>query len=89
MNTLTQKDLTESEQRQLNALLAQARKAHERELTNAERNKIKDDFFAEIGEQREKTATKNRAERKRLKASAPSTSATFDWTARTHPRGRR
>lgn len=88
MKRITQKEMTESEQRQLKTLLDQARKAHGRPLTNAENNRIKDDYITELMTEREKLAAKARAERKRLKAT-PSTTASFNWTASMHPRGRR
>ncbi len=88
MKRLTQQDMTESEQRELKTLLDQSRKAQGRDLTNSETNKIKDNYIDKLMEEKEKVAAKARAEKRRAKA-VPSTSATYDWTARTHPRGRR
>lgn len=88
MKRLTQQDMTESEQRELKTLLDKARKAQGRELTNSENNRIKDDYIDKLMAEKEKVAAKARAEKRRNKA-VPSTSATYDWTARTHPRGRR
>jgi hypothetical protein len=88
MKRLTQQDMTESEQRELKTLTDKSRKAQGRELTNSETNRIKDNFIDKLMEEKEKVAAKARAEKRRAKA-VPSTSATYDWTARTHPRGRR
>lgn len=88
MKRLTQQDMTESEQRELKTLLDQSRKAQGRDLTNSETNRIKDNYIDKLMEEKEKVAAKARAEKRRLKA-VPSSSATYDWTARTHPRGRR
>jgi len=90
MKRLTQQDMTESEQRELKTQLDRARKAQGRELTNSENNRIKDDYIDTLMAEKEKVASKARAEKRPAKANAtPSTSATYDWTARTHPRGRR
>jgi len=88
MKRLTQQDMTESEQRELKTLLDQSRKAQGRDLTNSETNRIKDNYIDKLMEEKEKVAAKARAEKRRAKA-VPSTTATYDWTARTHPRGRR
>lgn len=88
MKRLTQQDMTESEQRELKTLIDQSRKAQGRDLTNSEINRIKDNYIDKLMEEKEKVAAKARAEKRRAKA-VPSTSATYDWTARTHPRGRR
>ncbi|MGY3100477.1 hypothetical protein ACVWVV_001682 [Ewingella americana] len=69
-------------------LLDQSRKAQGRDLTNSETNRIKDNYIDKLMEEKEKVAAKARAEKRRLKA-VPSSTATYDWTARTHPRGRR
>ncbi|MDR3434766.1 MAG: DUF3811 domain-containing protein [Rouxiella aceris] len=90
MKRITQQDMAESEQRELKTQLDRARKTQGRDLTNSEINRIKDDYIDRLMEEREKVASKARAEKRREKANAtPSTSATYDWTARTHPRGRR
>lgn len=90
MKRLTQQDMTESEQRELKTLLDRGRKAQGRDLTNSETNRIKDDYVDKLMAEREKEASKVRAEKRRAKINAtPSTSATYNWTASTHPRGRR
>jgi len=90
MKRLTQQDMTESEQRELKTLLDRGRKAQGRDLTNSETNRIKDDYVDKLMAEREKAASKIRAEKRRAKINAtPSTSATYNWTASTHPRGRR
>jgi len=88
MKRLTQQDMTESEQRELKTLLDQSRKAQGRDLTNSETNRIKDNYIDKLMEEKEKVAAKARAEKRRLKA-VPSSTATYDSTARTQPRGRR
>lgn len=45
---VTQKEMTDSEQRELKTLLDRARKSHGRALTNAEANRIKDEFSARL-----------------------------------------
>ncbi len=85
---LTQKDMTESEQRQLKTLLDQARKSHGRPLTNSENNRIKDDYIAKLTAEREVIAKKTRAEQKKKKLK-PDISSTYEWSANMHSRGRR
>lgn len=85
---LTQKDMTESEQRQLKTLLDQARIAHGRPLTNSENNHIKDDYINKLMAERELIAKQLRAEKKKKKLK-PDISATYEWSANMHSRGRR
>ncbi|KAA9001884.1 DUF3811 domain-containing protein [Affinibrenneria salicis] len=88
MAKLTQKDMTESEQRQLKTLLDQARKQHGRPLTNSESNHIKDDYIDKLMKEREVVARQARAEQKKNKFK-PDTSATYEWSSSTNWRGRR
>lgn len=60
MPRLTQKDMTESEQRQLKTLLDQERKKRGRTLTNAENNRIKDDYIDKLMKEREAGLAQNR-----------------------------
>ncbi|HAF52062.1 MAG TPA: hypothetical protein DCL03_07015, partial [Leclercia adecarboxylata] len=61
---LTQKDMTESEQRELKTLLDRARIAHGRLLTNAETNHVKKEYIDKLMAQREQDAKKARKLRK-------------------------
>ncbi len=88
MPRLTQKDMTESEQRQLKTLLDQERKKRGRTLTNAENNRIKDDYIDKLMKEREAAAKQARAEQKKNKFK-PDANATYEWSANTHVRGRR
>ncbi|MCG8707774.1 DUF3811 domain-containing protein [Brenneria sp. 4F2] len=88
MPRLTQKDMTEQEQRQLKTLLDQERKKHGRLLTNSESNHIKDDYIDNLMKEREVAAKQLRAEKKKNKFK-PDTSATYSWSANTSLRGRR
>ena len=45
---LTQKDMTEAEQRELKTLLDRARIAHGRTLTNAETNQVKKEYIDKL-----------------------------------------
>ncbi len=85
---LTQQDMTESEQRQLKTLLDQARKANGRPLTNSENNHIKDDYIDKLMAERELVTKKVRTEHKQKKIK-PDISATYEWSANMHTRGRR
>ncbi|AUH00740.1 DUF3811 domain-containing protein [Pectobacteriaceae bacterium CE70] len=85
---LTQKDMTESEQRQLKTLLDQERKKHGRPLTNSENNHIKDDYIDNLMKERETAAKQLTARRKKNKFK-PDTSVTYEWSANIHLRGRR
>lgn len=88
MPRLTQKDMTESEQRQLKTLLDQERKKRGRPLTNAENNHIKDDFIDKLMKERDVKARQMRAEKKKNKFK-PDETATYEWSASTNTRGRR
>ncbi|MGX8942418.1 DUF3811 domain-containing protein [Symbiopectobacterium sp. Eva_TO] len=88
MPRLTQKDMTESEQRQLKTLLDQERKKRGRTLTNAENNRIKNDYIDKLMKEREAAAKQVRAEQKKNKFK-PDANATYEWSANTHVRGRR
>jgi len=85
---LTQKDMTESEQRELKTLLDRARIAHGRTLTNAETNQVKKEYIDKLMAQREVEAKKAR-KLKKAQAYKPDTESTFSWSAHTSPRGRR
>ncbi|WP_312156391.1 DUF3811 domain-containing protein [Lelliottia nimipressuralis] len=85
---LTQKDMTESEQRDLKTLLDRARIAHGRTLTNAETNQVKKEYVDKLMAQREVEAKKAR-KLKKAQAYKPDTESTFSWSANTSPRGRR
>ena len=50
---LTQKDMTEAEQRELKTLLDRARIAHGRTLTNAETNQVKKEYIDKLMAQRD------------------------------------
>ncbi|MFC3395588.1 DUF3811 domain-containing protein [Brenneria rubrifaciens] len=88
MSRLTQKDMTESEQRQLKTLLDQERKKLGRPLTNSENNHIKHDYIDKLTQEREAEAKKSRAEKKKNKFK-PDASTTYEWSANTNLRGRR
>jgi topoisomerase IA-like protein len=85
---LTQKEMTESEQRELKTLLDRARIAHGRLLTNAETNHIKKEYIDKLMAEREATAKKAR-QLKKKQAYKPDENATFSWSANTSTRGRR
>ena len=85
---LTQKDMTEAEQRELKTLLDRARIAHGRTLTNAETNQVKKEYIDKLMAQRE-AATKKARKLKKEQAYKPDTEATFSWSATTSTRGRR
>jgi hypothetical protein len=57
---LTQKDMTEAEQRELKTLLDRARIAHGRTLTNAETNQVKKEYIDKLMAQRDAEAKKAR-----------------------------
>ncbi|MBJ7220813.1 MULTISPECIES: DUF3811 domain-containing protein [unclassified Brenneria] len=88
MPRLTQKDMTESEQRQLKTLLDQERKKHGRPLTNSESNHIKDDYIDKLMKEREAIARQARAEKKKNKFK-PDIAATYEWSSSTNLRGPR
>ncbi|WP_312996878.1 DUF3811 domain-containing protein [Leclercia sp.] len=85
---LTQKEMTESEQRELKTLLDRARIAHGRLLTNAETNHVKKDYIDKLMAQREVEAKKAR-KLKKEQAYKVDKEATFSWSASTLTRGRR
>lgn len=85
---LTQKEMTESEQRELKTLLDRARIAHGRPLTNSETNHVKNEYIDKLMAEREKAAKQARAIKKK-QALKPDTSSTFSWSATTHTRGKR
>lgn len=84
---LTQKDMTEAEQRELKTLLDRARIAHGRTLTNAETNQVKKEYIDKLMAQREAAAKSPQAEKEQ--AYKPDAEATFSWSANTSTRGRR
>ncbi|CAK8738455.1 hypothetical protein SODG_002091 [Sodalis praecaptivus] len=61
---LTQKEMTDSERREVKTLLDRTRKAHGRPLTNGESNRIKDEFIARLTAEREAAAKQARAAKK-------------------------
>ncbi len=73
---LTQKDMTEAEQRELKTLLDRARIAHGRTLTNAETNQVKKEYIDKLMAQREAAAKKAR-KLKKEQAYKPDAEATF------------
>ncbi|QEQ46122.1 DUF3811 domain-containing protein [Enterobacter hormaechei] len=86
---LTQKDMTEAEQRELKTLLDRARIAHGRTLTNAETNQVKKEYIDKLMAQRDAAAKKARKLKKKEQAYKPDAEATFSWSASTSTRGRR
>ncbi|MCU6676155.1 DUF3811 domain-containing protein [Leclercia tamurae] len=85
---LTQKEMTESEQRELKTLLDRARIAHGRLLTNAETNHVKKEYIDKLMAQRDVEAKKAR-KLKKEQAYKVDKEATFSWSASTPTRGRR
>lgn len=85
---LTQKEMTESEQRELKTLLDRARIAHGRPLSNSETNHVKKEYIDKLMAQREATAKKAR-QIKKQQAYKPDENSTFSWSATTLTRGRR
>ncbi|HBI11687.1 MAG TPA: hypothetical protein DDY57_16455 [Franconibacter pulveris] len=85
---LTQKEMTESEQRELKTLLDRARIAHGRTLTNAEANHIKKEYIDKLMAQRE-LAAKQARKLKKQQAYKPDSESTFSWSPSTPARGRR
>ena len=83
---ITQKEMTEREQRELKTLLDRARIAHGRVLTNSETNSIKKDYIDKLMVEREAEAKKARQLKKAYK---PDPEASFSWSANTSTRGRR
>lgn len=76
---LTQKDMTEAEQRELKTLLDRARIAHGRTLTNAETNQVKKEYIDKLMAQRDAAAKKAR-KLKKEQAYKPDAEATFSWS---------
>lgn len=60
---ITQKEMTEREQRELKTLLDRARIAHGRPLSNAETNSVKKEYIDKLMAQREAEAKKARREK--------------------------
>ena len=85
---LTQKDMTDAEQRELKTLLDRARIAHGRTLTNAETNQVKKEYIDKLMVQREAEAKKARQVKKQ-QAYKPDSESSFSWSANTPTRGRR
>ncbi|HCW96196.1 MAG TPA: hypothetical protein DHU88_10840 [Pseudomonas sp.] len=85
---LTQKEMTESEQRELKTLLDRARIAHGRPLTNSEANHVKKEYIDKLMAQRE-LAAKQARQLKKKQAYKPDSESTFSWSANTPVRGRR
>ena len=85
---LTQKEMTESEQRELKTLLDRARIAHGRPLTNSEANHVKKEYIDKLMAQREQAAKQARKIKKQ-QAYKPGSESTFSWSASTPVRGRR
>ncbi|ANI85029.1 MULTISPECIES: DUF3811 domain-containing protein [Kosakonia] len=88
LTRLTQKEMTESEQRELKTLLDRARIAHGRPLSNSEANHVKKEYIDKLMEQREAEVKKARKVKKQ-QAYKPDESTTFSWSANTSTRGRR
>ncbi len=82
---ITQKEMTEREQRELKTLLDRARIAHGRPLSNAETNSVKKEYIDKLMAQREAEAKKARQVRKQ-QAYKTDKEATFSWSANTRPR---
>lgn len=89
MSRLTQKDMTESEQRQLKTLLDQERKKHGRPLTNSEYNHIKDDYIDTLMAERESIAKQLHTTKKKKVKFKPDISKTYSWSSHTNVRGYR
>ncbi len=83
---ITQKEMTEREQRELKTLLDRARIAHGRVLTNSETNSIKKDYIDKLMVEREAEAKKAR-QLKKKQAYKPDPEASFSWSANTSTRG--
>ena len=85
---ITQKEMTEREQRELKTLLDRARIAHGRLLTNAEPNTIQKESIDKLMAWRDAEANKARHWKKK-QAYKPDSEASFSWSANTPTRGRR
>ncbi len=73
---ITQKEMTEREQRELKTLLDRARIAHGRVLTNSETNSIKKEYIDKLMVEREAEAKKAR-QLKKKQAYKPDPEASF------------
>lgn len=73
---ITQKEMTEREQRELKTLLDRARIAHGRPLTNSETNSVKKEYIDKLMALREAEAKKAR-QLKKKQAYKPDTEASF------------
>ena len=73
---ITQKEMTEREQRELKTLLDRARIAHGRPLTNAETNAVKKEYIDKLMVLREAEAKKAR-QLKKKQAYKPDSEASF------------
>ncbi|STW65995.1 YjbD family (DUF3811) [Klebsiella michiganensis] len=73
---ITQKEMTEREQRELKTLLDRARIAHGRPLTNAETNSVKKEYIDKLMALREAEAKKAR-QLKKKQAYKPDAEASF------------
>ena len=80
---ITQKEMTEREQRELKTLLDRARIAHGRPLTNAETNAVKKEYIDKL------MVLKKARQLKKKQAYKPDSEASFSWSASTPTRGRR
>ena len=76
---ITQKEMTEREQRELKTLLDRARIAHGRVLTNSETNSIKKEYIDKLMVEREAEAKKAR-QLKKKQAYKPDPEASFSWS---------
>ena len=85
---ITQKDMTDCEQRELITLLDRARIGLCRPLTNADINRVKKEYIDKLMLQRETEAKKSR-QLKKKQAYKPDAEASFSWSANTPTRGRR
>ena len=83
---ITQKEMTEREQRELKTLLDRARIAHGRVLTNSETNSIKKEYIDKLMVEAE---AKKARQLKKKQAYKPDPEASFSWSANTSTRGRR
>ena len=86
---ITQKEMTEREQRELKTLLDRARIAHGRPLSNAETNSVKKEYIDKLMAQREADAKKARQVKKTAGLIKRIKKRTFSWSANTPTRGRR
>ena len=85
---MTQKDMTEAEQRELKTLLDRARITQGSTLTKHETIQVKKEYIDKLMAQRDAEAKKAR-KLKKQQAYEPDTETTFSWSANTSTRGRR